>query len=213
MSEQRITNMLKRSAPVKRKMPSEEEEEPPKKVVVVEEEEEEEETTEASAASDGSETARFTSNKLDPFDKKHQDRVTVVNGGKKRSSATYAKCRFDSNGVMSVEELNMEQRDKSGNSGNAKFDGLVFKKYKRGENEHHRVDAKGKLQQRFAFFIRMSLLADFLFALRKVWAACKQSNLPDVPTIINTPLNQFREVDISNASENIYSNEICQYVN
>ncbi len=208
MSQQRITNMLVRKTPTKRKMPSEEEEESPKRMKVAEDKEEEGET--AAVANVESEAARFTSTKLDPFDKKYQERVTVVGGGKKKTNAVYAKCRFDNNGVMSVEELDMEQRDNGGNCGKSKFDGLVLKKYKKGENEHHRIDAKGKLQQRFGFFIRLSLMADFLFALKKVWAACRQSELPDVSTILKTQPNEFEEVDISNATENVYTSEICQ---
>lgn len=163
----------------------------------------------AADASLESET-RITTAKLDPFDEKHRGRVTVVNGNKKKSDIVYKKCRFDANGVMSVEEISIEQKDRTGQCSNSKFDGLVLKKYKKGENEFHRVDAKGKLQQRFSFFIRLTLLADFLFALKKVWGACKPAKLPNLQTILKTPPNEHGEVDISNASENIYTNEICQ---
>ncbi len=159
---------------------------------------------------EGGEGGAATIRKLNPFDKKHQNRITVVSGKKKPSTAVYKKCRFDGNGVMSIEPVTIESKDKATQYGKATFDALVLRKYKLGENELQRIDAKGKLQTRFAFFLRMVLMPDLLYALEKVWASCTQARAPGLETLMDSSPNQYGEHDISGIGENKYSNEICQ---
>ncbi len=65
--------------------------------------------------------------KLNPFDKAHQSRIMVVSGSKRSSTAVYNKCRFDGKGVMSVEPVTIELKDKATQYGKAMFDGLVLR--------------------------------------------------------------------------------------
>ncbi len=158
--------------------------------------------------------AKFVTQKLNPFDAiKHGGKTSQIGKNNRGSSAVYADVRYDTNGVACIEQVTIDQREKNGSQyGSASFDGLVFRKFKRGEDKMTRLDAKGKPQQRFSFFVKLSLVAQLLSALEKIWAKCKVSKLPELTEMREMGLDINGEYDISTAAENIYTDEIFRYV-